>query len=145
MSEAKKNEIILNVDTGFRTVRVMDGSEVIAQFKFNPADSNIVSRLDSVIDFFNGVRFTEDMTEEQTFDRVKQLCVEIGEQFDYLFSYKVSDGLFANCGPLSVTESGDFFFEVMLEEIGKVIESTMHARIDRKLKKVKKATSKYHQ
>lgn len=140
---ANKNEIILNVNTGYKTVKIRDGDEIIGEFKFNPADSNIVTRIDDVINFFNSVEFGAELTEEQKFEQTKKLCTDICEQFDYLFGRKVSDGVFAACGPLSVTEDGDFFFETILEKISEVIEQTMGARIDKKLKKVKKAVGKY--
>lgn len=137
------NQIILDVNTGYRTVKIRDGDEFIGVFKFNPADSNILQRLDEVIDFFNGVEFSKELTEDQKYEQTKRLGVDICEQFDYLFGRKVSDGIFGNCGPLSVTEDGDFFFFDMLEKIGGVIESVMNARIEKKLEKVKAATEKY--
>lgn len=137
------NEIIVDVSTGYKTVKIRDNGEIIGEFKFNPADSNILSRMDEVIEFFNSVTFSDELTEDQKYDETKKLCADICEQFDYLFGRKVSDGIFANCGPLSVTEDGDFFFYDMLEKIGGVIENVMNARIQKKLARVQKATAKY--
>lgn len=138
-----ENEIVLDVNTGYKTVRIRDGGEFIGEFKFNPTDSNILTRMENVIDFFNSVEFSDDMTEDQKFEATKELCQKICEQFDYLFGRKVSDGVFENCGPLSVTESGDFFFEDILDKIGQIIESVMNVRVEKKLKKVREATKKY--
>lgn len=139
----KNNDIILNVNTGYKTVKIRDGDEIIGEFKFNPTDSNIVQRMENVVDFFSSVDFSGELTDEQKFERTKKLCNDICDQFDFLFGRKVSDGIFASCGPLSVTEDGDFFFEDILAKIGDIIEQTMGMRLNKKLDKVKQAVGEY--
>lgn len=140
---AKNNEITLNVNTGYKTVKIRDGDEIIGEFKFNPTDSNIVERMGCVVEFFNSVDFSDEVTAEQAYDRAKKLCKDICDQFNFLFGRNVSDGIFASCGPLSVTENGDFYFEDILDKIGDIIEQTAGERVERKLARIRKAAGEY--
>ena len=134
----------LRVETGAVTVEVEDErGEVIGQFDFNPADSNILKRYSAVVDFFNGVSFDESLPEEEQIAAMNKLAGDIAQQFDYLLGYSVSGGLFERCGPLTVTKNGDFFFEQVLQGVGSLIESVTKKRLDKKLAKIKKATEKY--
>ena len=92
------------------------------------------------MDYFNGVTFPENPSEEEYL----KLDDEIRGQLDYLLNGSVSEGVFAKCAPLTMISNGDFFFETIIEGIGKLIEKTMKTRIDKKMKRVKAATSKYH-
>ena len=134
----------LRVETGAVTVEVEDErGEVIGQFDFNPADSNILKRYSAVVDFFSGVSFDEAMPEKEQIAAMNKLADDIAGQFDYLLGAGVAEGLFSRCGPLTVTKNGDFFFEQVLEGVGSLIESVTKKRLDKKLAKIKKATAKY--
>ena len=138
MSEAMK----LRVETGAVTVDVEDERGcLIGQFDFNPADSNILKRYSAVVDFFNGVTFDEAASDEEQIAQMNKLADDIAGQFDYLLGYSVSEGIFGRCGALTVTKSGDFFFEQVLEGIGSLIESVTKKRLDKKLAKVRKAAA----
>lgn len=138
MSEVMK----LKVETGAVTVEVEDErGKVIGTFDFNPADSNILKRYGAVVDFFNGLSQKEGLTEEEQVAELNRIQDQIGEQFDALLGYKVSDGLFGACGPLTVTKNGDFYFEQLLEKIGGLIESVTQKRIDKKLAKIRRAVA----
>ncbi len=138
MSEVMK----LKVETGAVTVEVEDErGKVIGSFDFNPADSNILKRYGAVVDFFNGLSQKEGLSEEEQVAELNRIQDQIGEQFDALLGYKVSDGLFGACGPLTVTKNGDFYFEQLLEKIGGLIESVTQKRIDKKLAKIRKAVA----
>ncbi len=140
MAEVSK----LRVETGALTVEVEDErGAVIGAFDFNPADSNILKRYSAVVEFFNGVGFDEDMPQEAQIAAMNKLAGDIAGQFDYLLGQGVSEGLFDKCGPLTVTQNGDFFFEQVLEGVGALIESVTKKRLDKKLDKIKKATAKY--
>lgn len=132
----------LKVETGAVTVEVEDErGKVIGSFDFNPADSNILKRYGAVVDFFNGLSQKDGLTEEEQVEELNRIQDQIGEQFDALLGYKVSDGLFGACGPLTVTKNGDFYFEQLLEKIGGLIESVTQKRIDKKLAKIRKAVA----
>lgn len=134
----------LTVDTGAVQVDVEDkGGKKIGEFRFNPMDSNILLRYQKVVDFFNGLSFEQELPEDQQLEEMNRLAASVREQFDYLFGCNVSDGLFANCGPLSATADGDFFFEEVLRKIAALLEKISKQRVDAKLAKVRKATAKY--
>ena len=134
----------LRVETGAVTVDVEDErGEVIGSFDFNPADSNILERFGAVADFFEHMQVDENLPEEQQIDQITRLGREIAEQFDYLLGGPVSQGIFAKCGPLTVTKTGDFFFETVLTGIGSIIEQATKKRLDKKLARIKRATAKY--
>lgn len=131
----------IRIDTGSVDYEVIDkNGNVIGEFEFVPTDVGILNRYEKVIDFFNSKKFSDSIKENELIE----FSNEIKEQFDYLFNYPVSDGLFAKCDPLTVTANGDFFFEAAIDAIAKVIESTMKKRVDKKLAMVKKVTEKYH-
>ena len=132
----------LKVETGAVTVEVEDErGKVIGSFDFNPADSNILKRYGAVVDFFNGLSQKEGLTDEEQLEEMNRIQDQIAEQFDALLGYKVSDGLFGACGPLTVTKNGDFYFEQLLEKIGGLIEGVTQKRLDKKLAKIRKAVA----
>lgn len=134
-------EMKLTVDTGAVNIAVQDTDGlIIGMFKFIPTDTDIIRRYGKVVDYFNGVTFPDNPSEEEYF----KLDDEIRGQLDYLLNGNVSEGVFAKCAPLTVVSNGDLFFEQIIDGIGKLIEKTMKTRIDKKMKRVKAATSKYH-
>lgn len=136
MSEKMK----LAVDTGSITVELEDkNGNVIGEFEFVPNDSDILKRFDAVVEAMNNMQFGDSPTAEA----VAQASNAVREQFDFLLGGKVSEGIFAKCGPFTVVKSGNFFFEEVLEGIGGLIESTTKQRINKKLAKARKAAAKY--
>ena len=124
----------LKVDTGAVTVEVEDErGERIGQFQLNPADSNILKRYGAVVDFFNGIK--------PEIEAMNRLADSVAEQFDFLLGYPVSGELFSRCGPLTVTRSGDFFFEQVLSGVGKLIESVTKKRLDKKMARIRRAVA----
>lgn len=136
MSEKMK----LAVDTGSITVELEDkNGNVIGDFEFVPTDTDILKRFDAVVDAMNNLQMGDNPTAEA----IIQASDTVREQFDYLLGGKVSDGIFAKCGPFTTVKSGNFFFEEVLEGIGGLIESTTKQRISKKLSKARKAAAKY--
>lgn len=136
MSEKMK----LSVDTGSITVELEDkNGNVIGEFEFVPTDTDILKRFDAVVDAMNNLQLGDNPTAEA----IIQASDAVREQFDYLLGGKVSDGIFAKCGPFTTVKSGNFFFEEVLEGIGNLIESTTKQRINKKLSKARKAAAKY--
>jgi len=137
---ADKYELV--VDTGSIEVPVRDKKGLeLGSFVFNPLDSNILSRYDKIIDFFNELKFDENMSDDERITVYDNLSQDIRKQFDMLFDYNVSEVLFGKCGPLTVTENGDFFYEVVLEGIADLMEKVMKTRVEKKLSRVKKAVA----
>ncbi len=132
----------LQVQTGNISVDVEDErGEVIGRFQFNPADSNILKRYAGVADFFSRMSLDGDLPEEERLRQMDKLADDIAGQFDYLLGPGVAEGVFAQCGPLTVTKNGDFFFEQVLEGVGTLIESVTKKRLDKKMAKIKKAAA----
>ena len=129
----------LSVDTGSVLINVDDKGEIIGQFRFNPSDMDIVRRYETVVDALNAITIAEDAGA----DELLKISDEIKKQFDYLLNYNVSEGIFAKCNPFSMTAGGDFYFENVLDGIAGLIEKTTNQRIEKKRKKIEKATAKY--
>lgn len=135
-------KLTLKVDTGAVTVDVEnENGKKIGEFEFVPTDTDIVNRYGSVVEFFNNVSFNENEGNEEI---VKKFSSQIRDQFDHLFNYLVSDSIFSKCGPLTPVQNGDFFFEVVLDGIRSIIEKVTNERVEKKMKKIRKATAKYH-
>lgn len=139
-------ELKLKANTGAVLVAVEnENGRKIGEFEFIPTDSDIANRYGKVVDFFNHVEFHDksDKVEDRA-EEIRRFSEEIRKQFDLLFNYPVSDSIFSQCGPLTTTQDGDFFFEHVLDGIAGIIEQTMNTRLEKKMKKIRNATAKYH-
>lgn len=132
--------LTLHVDTGAQIINIDDKGEIIGQFRFNPTDLDIVKRYEKVVEKMSAITLPEEPDEKD----ILAVSDEIKDSFDYLLNYKVSDGIFAKCNPLTPITNGDFYFENVMEGIANLIEKTMNQRIEKKRAKIQKATAKYH-
>lgn len=131
----------LKVDTGAVRIPVVDMyDEPLGEFKFNPNDWDIIKRYEQVAQEMDKVEIPDEASEEDLF----RLCDFLKEQVNFLLGYNVSDGLFGRCNPLSMTASGDFYIEMVLDGIAGLIEQVTDQRLTKRKNKIKKATSKYH-
>lgn len=130
----------LNVDTGSVIIDVEDKGEKIGEFRFNPADIDIVKRYENVVEYLNSVNFDKEATAED----VMKFTDELKEKFNYLLNYNVAEGLFSKCNPLTPLANGDFYCENVLEGIAGLVETEMGSRIEKKKAKIRRATAKYH-
>ena len=135
-------ENIIKVSTGAKTYGLVDADgEEIGSFKFNPSDLDIGRRYEQVQDWLMSVHFEgEDPTKEEVYAFTDDLC----ERFDFLMGYHVSETLFKVCNPLTPTENGDTYVEVLMDAIADVIIKETETRVEKKAKRIKKATAKYH-
>lgn len=138
-----RKPIILDVDTGYETVQIRDNGEIIGEFKFNPADSNIATRFDEVVKYFESVKFDGNLTEAGQTEQLTKVCTGIREQFNYLFGGNVADGIFQNCGPLSITSTGEPYFSYILDKIADVISAVCDERNKQKMEQVLDAVGEY--
>lgn len=132
--------LTLHVDTGAQIINIDDKGEIIGQFRFNPADLDIIRRYPKVVDSLNAMKLPDDPTDEQFFAATD----EIKRQFDYLLNYNVSDELFSKCNPLTPVSNGDFYCENVLDGIAGIIERVMKQRVEKKKAKIQKITAQYH-
>lgn len=137
MTDTQK--LVLDVDTGSVVVEIRDKGETIGEFKFNPNDADIIKRYENVVEALEKLQIPEDSKEEVLF----VVSDEIKKQFDYLLNYNVSENIFCKCNPLTMTASGDFYCEDVLEKISHIIEKVTEQRINKKKAKIQKATAKY--
>lgn len=134
-------ELRRKVKTGaLNVILTNENDEEIGKFSFNPTDLNIVKRYDEVLKNLNSMEISEDATEED----IMELSEKLEKQVDYLLNTKSSKEIFSVCNPLTLTESGDFYIENIITEIASVIEEVTDKRIEKKVAKIKRATSKYH-
>ena len=132
----------LKVNTGAVTVEVEDEKgRAVGTFEFNPADSNILKRYNAVVEFFDSVKFSDGLSQEEELEAMNKLCDGIAEQFDYLLGYPVSESLFKLCGPMSVMQDGSFYFEQVMDGLGSIIEKVTSQRLEKKMKKIERAVA----
>ena len=140
MSVKDQNTMTLKVNTGSMLVKLEDErGEYIGEFVFSPTDTDIVSRYKEVTKYFSGF----EVPEEPSLEWLQEKSAEIREQVDLLFARKVSDGIFNACGPFTVLANGDFYIEDVLGKIADLIGQVFNKRVDEKIKKIRRATSKY--
>lgn len=138
---AEQNKIpVLSVDSGVMNIDVNDNGEVIGQIRFNPSDIDIIRRYEEVVDTMNGYTLSENPTEKE----LLELSDKVKELTDQLLGYHVSDVLFSRSNPFTPNGKGELFFENVWNGLKVLIETTMNQRVEKKLKKIKAATAKYH-
>lgn len=136
----KQETMKLSVDTGSLLIDIDDKGENIGQFRFNPNDLDIVKRYDEVVKTLETIQVPENSDENTIFE----ISDELKRQMDYLLNYNVSSEIFAKCNPLTLTASGDFYIENVLEGIASLVKRTMDKNLSRKKAKIRKATAKYN-
>ena len=147
------SDIILSSEV-FEPVRIKrsDG-KILAEFSFNPSDSNIVERYEEFIDGFkelaDKIRDYEIMKEDANDldskrKAMKEISEEICRKVDKLLNEEVSGNIFSVMGPLSPLPSGDYYFAFIIEQISKKIKNSTGHRMKKMEMKINKHTSKYH-
>lgn len=130
----------LRVSTGKITAPIIDSDgEVIGNLTFNPNDIDILARYQHTLDELEAIKIPD----KPDSDAILAISDKMKELIDYLLGFPVSADVFAKCNPLTLTESGDFYVEVVLEGIGALIEKTTKQRVARKKAKIRKAVAQY--
>lgn len=132
------------IDDGLKhfTFSNNDG-EVFAEFAFNPADTSIIERYEQVVEVFNGIKLEGDTPEERQ-QYLVTLSDTFKEQFDIFLNRQNAEGLFKKYSPITIFANGDFFAEVILHQISKIIEKEFDVRLQKKQKRIEKYTKNYH-
>lgn len=114
--------------------------ETFAEFSFNPADTGIVKRYEDLMKFIDNLDYSdEDLEDGKIILTVDNL---LEEQFDLLFGKKMKDGLFMMYRPLTLFPDGSFYAEVILKQLGIIIEKETNTRINKKIAKIRKDVAK---
>lgn len=134
------NDII--IDDGKKVYNIKNKiGEKLGQFSFRPSDTNIVKRYEEVVDFFNNYKTSSETASD---DMAKALEKEVSEKISYLINSDAAEAFFSILGPFSVLESGEIFFENVINAIGAVIEKEMSVRTSRMNRRMNKYVQKYH-
>ncbi len=132
----------ISVKTGVETCKIRDEHDnIIGQFDFNPTDTNMFMRYQTVSKAFSDFNVEKVLTEE---DGITKADDFVREQFDFLFGYKVSEGIFGQTGPFTLNKDGTLFFANMLDAIGNIVKKSTEQRIKKIDAQVQKATARYN-
>ena len=112
--------------------------EVFAKFAINPADTGMLSRYDSFIEYLDSVNVPNDVQPED----IVRLESDIKQKLVELFNREVCKDIFKVYSPCTMFANGDMYIEVVVRHISDVIESETDVRLKKKIAKIKKATEK---
>lgn len=115
--------------------------ELIASFKMNPTDVNLVQRCEEVGNFFTEA--SAEMSKVHTGADVIALNKRIEEKFDYMLGYEAHKTLFSNLTATTILPSGEIFAIVVLDRIRAGIEPEIQARKDKMKSAMEKYTGNY--
>lgn len=107
-------------------------------FEFRPSDTNIVNRLDEVIEFFNTYKMPDGE------DGVSKAEKEIVEKISYLINADAGESFFKILGAFSALENGELYVENVLNAVAKVIEREFNCRSKKVQRRMNKYVAKYH-
>lgn len=136
---------IINVSTGLKTYDIadMDG-KILSSFSFNPADVDIVERYDKAMaEFESKIINIQNLETESVSEKWKKMKELACDMIDEIFNADIASNFFSIMSPFTPTEDGIFFLEVVLTEIGKVIEKEVGARVKKADLRISKHTAKY--
>lgn len=140
----EEEKLVLKVNTGAVQYRIEDeNGEKIGTLTFNPSDTGMLTRYNSVIDFLSNVKFDDTASDEMKIEEIKKIEDGIAEQIDFLLGYKNADELFAKCKPLTPLQNGEFYFENVISAIGTLIEKATNQRVKKRIAKIEKGVEKY--
>lgn len=134
-------EIIINDGYEEYTIKNKQGKE-LGKILFNPSDAGVIDRFRTVADTIRG--YASKLSDNEDIEAVKSdFDKMISEQIDYLFNADVSSTFFSITAPLTLLDSGEFFFENVLTALEKLVEQETGAKIKKMQAKVDKYTRKY--
>lgn len=137
-------KMIFSIDDGSLEYEIRNKrDELIGSFKINPADPEIAIRMDSAIDSFNQLSFSEPTSDEAALEVIKDFTAEVHNLFNAFLGYNAAPELFSGCSALSVVPDGDFYFEKVMAYIVNTVDKVANSRVNKKLAKIRKATAKY--
>lgn len=122
--------------------------------ELNTSDANVVTRLEKgykkLLELANKVADLSDDTEEDSTeealaklsDKLGDLDKQMREQLDYIFDSNVSEVCVGN-GSMYSPKDGQFYFEHIIESIGKLYENSFNQEFRLMKKRMEKHTSKY--
>lgn len=134
---SNENKIIIDDGSKSYTIENKKGKK-LGVFEFCPSDTNIVNRLDEVIEFFNTYKILDGE------DGVSKAEKEIVEKISYLINADAEESFFKILGAFSALENGELYVENVLNAVAKVIEREFHHRSKKVQRRMNKYVAKYH-
>ena len=134
------NDIIIDDGVKIYNIKNKHG-KYLGKFEFRPADTNIVSRYEEVVNFFNNMKIEES---DQPDDAIKKVEGDVIEKMSYLIGGDAAEAFFSIMGPFSVLASGELFFENVINAVSAVIEREMSTRTKKLQRRMNKYVAKYH-
>lgn len=134
----QSNDIIIDDGSKVYNIKNKNG-KMLGRFEFRPSDTNIVSRYEEVVDFFN--KFSIPENEDKPMEVAEK---EFIDKMSYLIGGDAGEAFFSIMGPFSALASGELFIENVLGAIAKVIEKEMSVRMQRVQRRMNKYVAKYH-
>lgn len=134
---AQENKIIIDDGSKVYSIENKRGKK-LGTFEFRPSDTNIVDRLDEVIEFFNNYKVPDGE------DGVATAEKEITEKISYLINADAEESFFKVLGAFSPLENGELYVENVLNAVAKVIEREFKHRAKKVQRRMNKYVAKYH-
>lgn len=131
-------ELVIN-DGSVLYVLKNERGEQFARLSFNPVDTGLIERYNKVQKVMSEYEFMTDSDDFET--EIVKLDQMVKEQFNTLFGKNVEQDLFSLYNPCAVFGDGDFYCEVLFNQIGIIIEKESGALVDKKIAKIKKASA----
>lgn len=138
--QQQNNVITINDGTKVYEIRNQRG-ELKGKFVFAPTDSNIVSRYEEVVEFFNNYDVPEGAEKEDT---AKIIQDQLVKQISYLINADAEDAFFQILGALTPLPNGYLYVEDVLYSIGKIIEKEFNISTKKVQHRINKYVAKYH-
>jgi len=134
------NDII--IDDGSKSYNIKNKTgDILGEFKFRPADTNIVRRYEEAVKSLEDLK---EPTGENNEEKMMAMEDAIVKQIDYLINASSKEAFFTIMGPLSPLANGEFFVESCLDAIKAIIEKELGARTKKVKARINKYAAKYH-
>ena len=135
------NSMELTVDTSVRTyiIKNTQGRQ-IGELVFNPTDTDIISRYETVIDRIGEIETL--IRDNPGAQGVMLVSDKIKQEIDYIINGDSTAAFFKEQSPLT-TINGKFYFENVLETIAKVITREFNLEVNKTKKRMQRYTGSY--
>ena len=111
---------------------------------FNPTNTDIVVRINSMMDEINSQGFRQEREGESDAAYIQRLNDSLRSMLDVAVGSSVSAVFFSTVAPLALTNNNDYYFERVLEVISGILEKYTDMRVKKKMQKLEKARAKYN-
>ena len=139
MEQTNQNTNTIVIDDGSKEYTIQNHrGEILAAFRFRPADTNIIARYKEVQKFFSKFELKEG-------ESLEDGEAKIIEQMDYLMGADTGSSFFSVMGPFSLMADGKLFIEVCMNSLCNVINKEFDVRLKMTQSRISKYTQKYQQ